>query len=85
MFLSITKKCHIACGIVEPLAYYRDRSHSVSSNKFSLVKYNVAVYHQILGFSWLKSYFYFLFLFLPTYALKKYRQMKDKQRIFGNI
>ena len=85
MFLSITKRCHIAYGIVEPLAYYRDRSHSVSSNKFSLVKYNVAVYHQILGFSWLKSYFYFLFLFLPTYALKKYRQMKDKQRIFGNI
>lgn len=85
MFLSIIKKCHIAYGIVEPLAYYRDRSHSVSSNKLSLIKYNVSVYHAVLGFSWLKSYAYFLFLFLPTYALKKYRQMKDKRRIFGEL
>lgn len=84
LFLIILQKCRIAYGIVEPLAYYRDRSHSVSSNKFSLVKYNVAVYHEILKFSWLKSYFYFFFLFLPTYAVKLYRRYRDTKRIFGN-
>ena len=82
--LIILQKCRIAYGMVEPLAYYRDRSHSVSSNKFSLVKYNVAVYHEILKFSWLKSYFYFFFLFLPTYAAKLYRRYRDTKRIFGN-
>ena len=84
LFLIILQKCRIAYGMVEPLAYYRDRSHSVSSNKFSLVKYNVAVYHEILKFSWLKSYFYFFFLFLPTYAAKLYRRYRDTKRIFGN-
>ena len=84
LFLIILQKCRIAYGMVEPLAYYRDRSHSVSSNKFSLVKYNVAVYHEILKFSWLKSYFYFFFLFLPTYVAKLYRRYRDTKRIFGN-
>ena len=84
LFLIILQKCRIAYGMVEPLAYYRDRSHSVSSNKFSLVKYNVAVYHEILKFSWLKSYFYFFFLFLPTYVVKLYRRYRDTKRIFGN-
>ena len=84
LFLIILQKCRIAYGMVEPLAYYRDRSHSVSSNKFSLAKYNVAVYHEILKFSWLKSYFYFFFLFLPTYAAKLYRRYRDTKRIFGN-
>ena len=84
LFLIILQKCRIAYGMVEPLAYYRDRSHSVSSNKFSLVKYNVAVYHEIIKFSWLKSYFYFFFLFLPTYVAKLYRRYRDTKRIFGN-
>ena len=84
LFLIILQKCRIAYGMVEPLAYYRDRSHSVSSNKFSLVKYNVAVYHEIIKFSWLKSYFYFFFLLLPTYVAKLYRRYRDTKRIFGN-
>lgn len=81
LFLSIVQHCHIAYGLEEPLAYYRDRAHSVSSNKLSLVKYNVAVYHDILHFSKLKSYFYFFFLFLPAYAAKKYRQRRDSKAL----
>ena len=84
LFLTILKKCRLAYGLVEPLAYYRDRSHSVSSNKFSLVKYNVAVYHEILKFSWVKSYFYFFFIFLPAYTAKLYRRHRDTKRIFGS-
>lgn len=84
LFLTILKKCNDAYALIEPLAYYRDRSHSVSSNKFSLVKYNVAVYHEILRFSWLKSFIYFFFLFLPTYITKLYRRHRDTRRIFGD-
>lgn len=84
LFLNILKKCNEAYALIEPLAYYRDRSHSVSSNKFSLVKYNVAVYHEILRFSWLKSFIYFFFLFLPTYITKLYRRHRDTRRIFGD-
>lgn len=84
LFLTILKKCNEAYALIEPLAYYRDRSHSVSSNKFSLVKYNVAVYHEILRFSWLKSFIYFFFLFLPTYITKLYRRHRDTRRIFGD-
>lgn len=84
LFLNILKKCNEAYALIEPLAYYRDRSHSVSSNKFSLVRYNVAVYHEILRFSWLKSFIYFFFLFLPTYITKLYRRHRDTRRIFGD-
>ena len=70
LFLTILKSCDVAYGITDPLAYYRDMSGSISSNKFSLVKYNVRVYQQILGYSKMKSYCYFLFCFFPSYSLK---------------
>jgi len=70
LFLTILMKCGVACGITYPLAYYRITTDSVSSNKFSLVKYNVRVYQQILGYSKFKSYCYFLFCFFPSYSLK---------------
>ena len=77
LFLSITKDCKEACGIKEPLAYYRKRSNSVSSRKLSLVKYNIAVYRQCLGFSKTKSLSYFFFCFLPTYTAKRLKQKVD--------
>ena len=70
LFLSIIKDCKKAYGIQEPLAYYRLRGNSVSSNKFSLIKYNLMVYRQILGFNGVKSALYFTILFLPTYYIK---------------
>ena len=63
LFLSIIKDCKKAYGIQEPLAYYRLRGNSVSSNKFSLIKYNLMVYRQILGFNGVKSALYFTILF----------------------
>lgn len=83
LFLTILKDCRVAHGLVEPLAYYRNRAHSISSNKLSLIKYNVAVYHDILNFSWIKSYAYFTFLFLPTYSAKILRRKRNRKRIFG--
>lgn len=79
LFLNILKKSHLAYAITEPLAYYRHRSHSVSSNKFSLINYNIKVYETVLGFSHLKAYAYFFCLFLPTYFLKIQKKKYDSK------
>ena len=68
--LKILKICGKAYGMKEPLAYYRKRSHSISSNKRSLIKYNIAVYHEVLGWSKLKSNLYFYCVFMPTHLIK---------------
>ena len=75
LFLTILSDCGIAYAITEPLAYYRIRQDSVSRNKFGLIKYNIRIYHRVLGYSSIKSHAYFFFLFLPTHfkkVLKKY-------------
>ena len=79
LFLTITRKCRMAYGIAEPLAYYRQRPYSVSSNKLSLIKYNVKVYESILGFSKPKACFYFFCLFLPTYHAKVMKRSRDSK------
>ena len=77
LFIDITRDCRVAYGIREPLAYYRRRTDSVSSNTMSLVRYNVAVYRQCLHFSPLKSWAYFALCFLPAYTAKRIRQKVD--------
>ncbi|MDE6113920.1 glycosyltransferase family 2 protein [Barnesiella sp. WM24] len=71
MKLKVLQKCNVAFGIKEPLAYYRLRENSISHNKRALVKYNIAVYQEIFGWSKIKSTLYFLFAFMPTYIVKK--------------
>ena len=85
LFLSIVKKCRMAYAITDPLAYYRQRQHSVSSNKLSLIKYNVKVYETILGFSRPKAYAYFFGLFLPTYFAKRQKQKRDSRRYLETL
>lgn len=79
LFLSIIKQCHMAYGITEPLAYYRHRNHSISSNKFALIPYNIKVYETILGYSLGKATLYFFFLFLPTYYMKVLKRNRDSK------
>ena len=85
LFLSILRECHVGYAITEPLAYYRNRQQSLSSRKFSLVKYNIRIYHDILGYSWLKSVLYFLFLFLPTYGIKVLKRNIDSFKLFHHL
>ncbi|MGI6243582.1 MAG: glycosyltransferase family 2 protein [Prevotella sp.] len=80
LFLNILKASKKCCAITEPLAYYRKRNNSLSSNKRSLVKYNINIYKQVLGFSSIKAYLYFIFLFLPTYFLKIMKVRWDSYR-----
>lgn len=70
MWLTIIRQCKVACGISRPLAYYRVRKNSLSSDKLRLVKYNVDVYRRVLGFSRVKAYLVFSVFFLPTYVMK---------------
>ena len=77
LFIEIIRDCRVAYGVEKPLAYYRKHTNSVSSNKVSLVKYNIAIYRSCLKFSPLKSWAYFTFFFLPTYFFKRLKQKVD--------
>jgi len=70
LFIMILLECQEAYGITDPLAYYRQRKDSISSGKLSLIKYNVRVYRDVLGYSYPKSLLYFFTLFAPTYTFK---------------
>ena len=80
LFLNILKECQICFCITEPLAYYRQRVNSVSSNKFSLVKYNVNVYETVFGYTRLRAYLYFFLIFMPTYYAKVLKRDSDRKR-----
>lgn len=80
LFLTILRDCHMAYGITEPLAWYRHRSHSVSSNKMSLIAYNIKVYELVLDYSRWKALLYFFCLFLPTYYMKVVKRKWDSWR-----
>jgi glycosyltransferase involved in cell wall biosynthesis len=77
LFLEILKECKVCYAIKEPLAYYRIRKDSISSKKLNLIKYNIAVYKKILHFSSIKSYLYFIFLFVPTFFIKVIKRKYD--------
>lgn len=69
--LKILKLCNVSYGMKEPLSYYRLRHDSISNNKRSLIKYNIAVYKEILGWSALRANIYFYLIFLPTHFKKR--------------
>lgn len=47
LWLKILKKCGEASGLDLPLAVYRIRSGSISSNKIEMLRYNWVIYYQI--------------------------------------
>ncbi|MBO7587885.1 MAG: glycosyltransferase family 2 protein [Bacteroidaceae bacterium] len=69
--IKLLRKCRVAYGIKYPLASYRIRHGSVSSGKFSLIKFNVEIYRQVLEYSRNRALLTFLFVFLPFYFGKK--------------
>lgn len=71
LMLNVLKECKVAYGIKEPLAIYRLRSNSISSNKKSLVKYNIGLYQEVLGWSKIRASLFFCFVFMPCYIAKK--------------
>ena len=67
---AIKKSNKPAIGIQEPLAFYRVRKNSMSSNKFNLIWYNFQVYHRGLGFSFIKSTIYFIIFIFEHFFIK---------------
>lgn len=69
--IELLRRCRLAYGIKEPLAVYRLRKGSVSREKISLIRYNISIYREVLGYSRLGSVLMFSFVFLPFYFGKK--------------
>lgn len=81
LWMSIIKEHGPAYGLDEPLAIYRDRMESISSGKVKLLKYNYAVYRQVLGYNAAGAFCMLAFGFLPAYFLKKIKQKFDSRSI----
>ena len=84
LFLSILQKKNPAYALVEPQGYYRRHNDSISSQKFSLIKYNVRVYEMVLGYPKWKAYPYFLFVFLPSYFKKVIKRRLDSKKFLAS-
>lgn len=80
LFLAILRDCRVSYGISEPLAWYRQRANSLSSNKLSLVAYNIQTYVAVLGYPRWKAVLYFFFIFLPTYYIKVLKRKRDSKK-----
>lgn len=63
LWLKILKLAGNTSGQLESLALYRDRSKSISSNKFKMIKYTWLVYSSELGFPIIKSFSYMIKFF----------------------
>ena len=73
LWLKILKLIGETRGILEPLATYRIRKNSVSSNKVKAAKYQWKIYREIEKLSFLKSLYYFAF-----YAYNGITKYKNK-------
>lgn len=74
LWIEIISKTGTAYGLQEPLAFYKIRNKSISSNKLVLLKYNFRVYHEFLKFNKIKSFILLYCCFLPHYFYKKLKQ-----------
>lgn len=80
LWLDLVNKAGSAHGISESLAFYRVRKDSISSNKWTMLRYNFAVYHTHLQYSLLKST-YLMLGFLWEQLLIKPRQTKKIKEV----
>lgn len=65
LWIDIISKHGEAKGLQEPLALYRNRTDSISSNKVEMLKYNYEVYHTFMKKSPIISWSILLFHFMP--------------------
>lgn len=77
LWLDIIKHHGRARGLQKPLALYRVRKGSISSNKIEMLKYNFNVYHDVLGYSRPVSALILGGYFMPYYFYKKFKQKLD--------
>lgn len=84
LWIDIITKYGPAYGLQKPLALYRVRQGSISSNKIEMLRYNFNVYNQVVGYNKLISTLLLGGYFLPYYFYKKDKQKRDyKKRVHG--
>jgi glycosyltransferase involved in cell wall biosynthesis len=71
LWLKILKQIDYAKGLLEPLAYYRLVSNSVSSNKVDGIKYIWKIFRDVEKLNIFQSFYYFCFY--VYYGLRKYK------------
>lgn len=72
LWLELLKQTDYAYNVSEKIAYYRERSDSISSNKLKMMKFNWLIYNKYEGFSFLKSSYYivrYFFMYLKKIRL----------------
>ena len=80
LWIDIIKNNGAAYGLQEPLALYRVRQGSISSNKLEMLGYNYDVYHKVLGYNPVVSGLLLGGYFLPYYFYKKSKQKRDYKK-----
>lgn len=70
LWLTLIKKVGFAYSLEEPLARYRVRENSISSNKLNLLKYNYAIYRKALKFGAFKSSLYLIRFLIEHFFIK---------------
>ena len=69
LWIKIMEKVRSTKAITDPLAVYRYRNESISSNKIKMIKYTWLIYFKVLRFGVLKS-MYFTFIYLLKKSIK---------------
>lgn len=70
LWLTLIKKVGFAYSLEEPLAKYRVREDSISSNKLNLLKYNYTIYRKALNFGTFKSSWYLIRFLIEHFFIK---------------
>lgn len=71
LWLKVLKRCKVAYALNEPLADYRVRPNSNSSNKMRMIRAHAAVYEDIFHYPYWLSVLYTLLVNIPAHFLKR--------------
>lgn len=80
LWIDIIQSGGIAKGFQQPMALYRNRANSISSNKTGMLKFNYEVYHTFLKKSPLVAWLILFGKFMPYYFYKKIKQKSDYKK-----
>lgn len=78
LWLEVIKKGGPLFGIQQNLAQYRVRKGSISNNKLEMLKYNFRVYHQVLSYSYLHSYWRMLIFLNEQFFVKSKQEISSE-------
>lgn len=65
LWIKVLQKCGRSYGLNEPLAYYRVRENSLSSNTKTSIEYNIKVLTDVLGYGKVRAWLHYWLLTMP--------------------